>query len=184
MISQWFKNRARRKQTAARLYHLALAQSREPVFYRDLAVADTMDGRFDLVCFHVAIVLSRLKDFGPGGAKLAQALFDHMFKQVEFALREIGVGDLGVPKHMQKMMKAFNGRAHMYEAALARKDTEALRDALSRNVYRADDAANAILLAEYGLACAVILAERTQAQIEAGDFSFAPILEEGLRKHA
>lgn len=150
-----------------------------------------MDGRFDLVCFHVALLLNRFKDFGAEGGRQAQALFDHMFKQMELTLREIGVGDLGVPKHMQKMMKAFNGRAQAYETAFAKRDAEALHLAVFRNIYRIDDAscahAAAQSLSDYGMACTDVLREYSLAQMEAGEISFAPLpvrLEKKERLHA
>ena len=84
-----------------------MAQSRDPAFYEALGVADSVDGRFDLISLHTILVIERLEQFGKPGRKLAQTLFDTMFVTMDFTLREMGVGDLGVPKHMQKMMKAF-----------------------------------------------------------------------------
>ncbi|MFA5591966.1 MAG: ubiquinol-cytochrome C chaperone family protein [Micavibrio sp.] len=151
MFFKWARTRAHRKRAAAQLYQTALAQSREPVFYRDYGVADTMDGRFDMLGFHAALIMEGLRPYGREGRALAQALFDKLFREVEFALRESGVGDLGVPKHMGRMMRAFNGRAHAYHEALAGRDVEALEKALARNIYRDDTATEqAGALAKYG----------------------------------
>lgn len=136
MILQWLKNRRARKETAEGLYQAALMQSREASFYADYGVADTMDGRFDLLCLHVFLIVDRLEQFGPQGAKLAQAVFDRMFVNVSQTLREIGVGDLGVPKHMGRMMKAFNGRVHAYHDAIVSGQPAVLQLAVSRNVFR------------------------------------------------
>jgi cytochrome b pre-mRNA-processing protein 3 len=54
---------------------------------------------------------------------------------MELSLREMGVGDLGVPKHMKRMMQGFNGRANHYEAAILTNDREELKQALIQNVY-------------------------------------------------
>ncbi len=137
MLMQWLKDRQARKAAAERLYQAALVQSREPVFYEDYGVADTMDGRFDLLCLHVFLLIDRLERFGAKGRKMGQAVFDRMFVNVDLTLREIGIGDLGVPKHMNKMMKAFNGRVHAYHEALAAGEPAALQLAVSRNVFRA-----------------------------------------------
>ncbi len=155
MLIQWFKDRAARKTAAKALYQVALRQSRDPAFYMDLGVADTMDGRFDLACLHVFLMIERLERFGQEGKKLSQALFDVMFRNVDETLREQGVGDLGVPRHMQKMMKAFNGRAHAYHAAIAAQSPAAMELALVRNVYRAEGEAipqGVFVLTDYALA--------------------------------
>jgi cytochrome b pre-mRNA-processing protein 3 len=136
MFFNWLKHRTARKQAAAGLYQSARTQSRHPVFYANWGVADTMDGRFDVLSLHVALLMARLGQKGAQGRKLAQALFDTMFRDIEFTLRETGVGDLGVPKHMAKMMKAFNGRVHAYHQALKANDNVALETAIARNIYR------------------------------------------------
>ncbi len=137
MISAWLEKRRARK-AAAGLYQSIVAQSRNPVFFTHMGVSDTIDGRFDLLTLHASLVLMRLRDLGADGAKLSQAVFDQLLFSLEETLREIGIGDVGVPKHMRKMVKAFNGRVHAYEAALAGGD-EALVQSLARNVYRASD---------------------------------------------
>lgn len=136
MFFNWLKHRTARKQAAAGLYQSARSQSRHPVFYANWGVADTMDGRFDVLSLHVALLMARLGQMGKQGQKLAQAVFDEMFRDIDQTLRETGVGDLGVPKHMAKMMKAFNGRAHAYAAAMGKDDNAALETAIARNVYR------------------------------------------------
>lgn len=134
----WFKQRKARKDAAARIYDMAVVQSRTPDFYTRLGVADTIDGRFDLLTLHVYLAMDRLNTLGPEGRALGQALFDRMFRMVDLSLREMGFGDLGIPKHMKKMMKAFNGRAHSYHAALSAANPDALQLALTRNVYRVE----------------------------------------------
>jgi cytochrome b pre-mRNA-processing protein 3 len=138
MLTRWFKNRAARRNAARGLYRLAVAQARLPVFYERLGVADTIDGRFDLIILHVFLIVDRLRDLGPEGRRLGQTLFDQMFTTIDLTLREMGVGDLGVPKHMKKMMKAFNGRLHSYHEALSTRNEAALELAVSRNIYRAN----------------------------------------------
>ncbi len=136
MFFNWLKHRTARKQAAAGLYQSTRSQSRHPVFYANWGVADTMDGRFDVLSLHVALLMARLGQMGRQGQKLSQAVFDQMFRDIDHTLRETGVGDLGVPKHMAKMMKAFNGRAHVYAAAINANDNAALELAIARNIYR------------------------------------------------
>ena len=104
-----------------------------PVFYTKMGVEDTFDGRFDMLVVHSFMVFDTLhtKD-QQGASSFNQALFDQIFNHMHVTLREIGVGDVGIPKHQQKMMKAFNGRMHSYQEAL---DTDNLDEALIRNLY-------------------------------------------------
>jgi len=125
---------------ATRLYDALVMSARQPAFYRDYAVPDTLDGRFECISLHVFALVFRLKneggEFAPAADKLAQSLFDAMFRDMDYSLREMGVGDLGVPKRMKRMMKAFNGRCHAYTMALAPDAPHgALADALCRNLY-------------------------------------------------
>lgn len=131
--------RRERAEIAQRLYAAALAQARAPGFYR-AGVPDTVDGRFDLLMLHVFLLVRRLRRDGAAGAALSQALFDAAFDDMDRALREMGVGDLGVPKRIEAMARAFYGRAAAYDAALDAEDDTALRRALGRNLVGAETA--------------------------------------------
>src|SRR5690606_17513339 len=120
---------------AGELYRVAVQQAREPAFYADFGVPDTLDGRFETLSLHVFLLLRRL-----GGEvaekepalKLAQAIFDTMFIDMDENLREIGVGDLSVGKKVKQMAQALYGRIAAYEDGLAGDDAE-LAEAVRRN---------------------------------------------------
>lgn len=151
MLTDWLNRRKARKDAAMKLYNAVVAQSRLPVFYDRFGIADTFDGRFDLIILHVFLMVNRLGELGPGGRRLSQALFDRMFKTMEPSLREMGIGDLGIPKHMKKMMKAFNGRLHIYHDAF--ENGADLQCAIARNLYRTDTLSNdSAQMARYALA--------------------------------
>ena len=118
------------------LYSEAVRAARDPVFYTALGVPDTLDGRFDLIGLHVFLVIDRLRGDAPPGPAVAQAVFDAMFNDMDFNLREMGVGDMSVSKRNKEMWEAFHGRSMAYEAALASDDPAALAQALRRNVWR------------------------------------------------
>jgi len=120
------------QQEAESLYAAIVAQARRPGFYVDLAVPDTFAGRFDMLTLHLCVVIDRLSA-DASGRDFNQALFDAAFANMDQTLREIGIGDMGVPKRMKRMMKAFNGRMHAYAAALGNENT--LKDVLRRNLY-------------------------------------------------
>lgn len=121
---------------ADRLYASVVAQARQPVFYRDAEVPDTLDGRFDMITLHMILVLRRMR--GPALASLSQTLLDTFFKNMDGALREMGVGDLTVPKKVRAMAQAFYGRLEAYEKAFAEDGNDMLAVAVERNVFRSE----------------------------------------------
>lgn len=128
-----FHYRALRKKTAKKLYEIAVSKAREPVFYQDYNVPDSVDGRYEMISLHTFLFIRRLNALDRG--KEAQSLFDVMFVIMDKSIREIGVGDLSVPKHMKRMMKGFKGRAFNYAEALDKQDLESLKGAVMRNVF-------------------------------------------------
>lgn len=150
----------------ARLYAAACDLARAPVFFTRFSVPDTTDGRYDLWCLTLSLFLFRLQQVD---ADLAQAVFDRAFKDTELGLREAGVGDLSVSKHMKKMLEVFYGRAALYYEALEQRDTGSLTAAMSRNLYNGDINAPAGSMAEW-----VNIAWMYLSQIEATDFVADP----------
>jgi cytochrome b pre-mRNA-processing protein 3 len=119
---------------AERAYGAVVEAARRPVFFRDLLVPDTVDGRFELICLHAFLYLHRLKREQPRPAVLGQVFFDTMFADFDQSLREIGVGDLSVGRHIRRMVEGFYGRVAAYEVGLSGDDAS-LGAALARNVY-------------------------------------------------
>lgn len=120
------------EQEALAVYNQMHEQSRNPTFYADLHVPDTTDGRFDILVLHIFMVMHVLNE-SEMGADFSQELFDITFKEIDRGYREIGVGDMGIPKRMKKLMLHFNGSVHSYEKSLG--NNAELQDSLSRNVY-------------------------------------------------
>ena len=137
MILPLFR-RNRRVDTISALYGTIVAQARRPCFYQDFAVPDTINGRFDLLVLHLVLVIERL-NAEEGLRALAQGLFDRFCQDIDYNFREMGVGDLAVPKEMRKVAEAFYGRTKAYEAALASTDTQALELTVARNVFGASE---------------------------------------------
>jgi cytochrome b pre-mRNA-processing protein 3 len=166
--------RHRLHDAALLLYGAIVEQARRPVFFAVLGVPDTLDGRFELIALHEFLVLNRLKADRVRTEKLAQALFDIMFIDMDRALREMGVGDLGVGKHVKRMAKAFYGRVVSYERGLAAGGAE-LREALQRNLYGTAAAQEPELgvLADYVARSAAALAAQSVDDLLAGCVTFA-----------
>jgi cytochrome b pre-mRNA-processing protein 3 len=145
------KDFAARKQDTRLLYDALVRRAREPVFFAAFGVADSMDGRFDVLVFHAWLVLAELK----GGA-LAQSLTDTIFTGFDEAMREQGVGDIGIGHKLKAMAKAFYGRMAAYDGA---KTEDELAAALAKNLWRgaqSDDRARK--LAAYAFSARAYLA--------------------------
>jgi len=172
-FSGMFRGRQATRQGAF-IYNSIVEQARRPEFYASLDVPDTMDGRFDLIVLHAGLYLPRLKMVTPDGNRLSQAMFDQMFANLEFNLRELGVGDMGVPKRMKDMLQAFYGRVAAYDTALRSGDMPGLRAALHRNVYRGGnvDPARVDALATYVRAASESLKAAGDDVIVAGAFEW------------
>ncbi|CAA7613288.1 conserved hypothetical protein [Magnetospirillum sp. LM-5] len=131
-----FSDRIRREKAAIALYRALVTQSRQPVFYTDLGVADTLEGRFDLLILNAYLLVRRLGRIETDEAReVSQATFDLMFADMDQNLRELGVTDTGVGKRVRRMAEAFYGRLAAYDKA--RDEGEAaLAAALGRNLYQ------------------------------------------------
>jgi cytochrome b pre-mRNA-processing protein 3 len=172
MISLPFR-RASRAGNIDALYGMIVAQARNPEFYRDYGVPDTVEGRLDMIMLHLVLVLRQLtKEHGalpPAG----QRLFDRFCQDIDGNLREMGVGDLAVPKRMQKVGEAFYGRAKIYETALVEADPAALEAAVARNVFGApEQTLGARRLAAYMRTVAARLAGQDADALMAATFEF------------
>ncbi|MGE0650824.1 MAG: ubiquinol-cytochrome C chaperone family protein [Alphaproteobacteria bacterium] len=160
------------------LYGVAVARAREPAFYRDFGVPDTVEGRFEMISLHVYLILHRLKRASGARAHdsiLGQALFDVMFADMDRSLREMGVGDLGVGRRVKIMAEAFYGRIRAYDDGLA-AGKPALARALARNVLNSSESEpEGVALARYVVNSIHALADVPDGELARGRAVFAPL---------
>ncbi len=175
VFGNWFKRNKNWREEAHALYLQVVEQARTPAFYTDFGVADTVDGRFDMVTLHMFLLQHRLKHEAAPAAELAEALMTVMASDMDRSLREMGVGDYSVGKRLKQMMGAFYGRAAAYENGLEAGGAE-LTMAVSRNVFReagpASDACRG--LATYIREQADQLASQQADRLLAGEVRFTP----------
>ncbi len=154
--------------TIEAIYGMIVTQTRIAAFYRDLGVPNTVDGRFDLLVVHLWLVLSRLRTGHSAG--LAQGLFDRFCADMDDNLREMGVGDLTVPKRMRAFGEAFYGRSFAYDEAMAAGEA-ALVQAFRKNVFNGREGAGAELAA-YACEVSTALSAISDADLAAGRWAF------------
>lgn len=166
-------------EAAETAYGTIVRQAREPALYQRYGVADTLDGRFDLLVLHAALVMIRLRGEGGDSDRFAQALFDTLFVDMDQSLREIGVSDVSIGKKVKQMGRAFYGRLEAYDSALHalegdRREQE-LAEALLRNLYRQEEQGDlpAVETAAYVIRQAEHLAGLPSSEIVSGRVSFA-----------
>lgn len=145
----FFSRRSKSPDPVATLYAAIVAQSRQPVFFAQWGVADTLTGRFDMLSVHMGLVLRRLRAGGGAQRRFAQALFDLFFKDMDRSLREAGVGDLSVPKRIERMGTLFYGLLAALTEALDANDATALEGAVARNLLNGEKGENAKNLSKY-----------------------------------
>lgn len=117
-------------------YYNCLKASRRVEFYTKFEVADTFDGRFDMLCLIISIYMQKLSKDNNKTKHFSQNLFDAMFRDIDLTLREMGAGDLGVGKRVKVMSESFMGRLSQYSRSVENEDASSLADTLSRNLYR------------------------------------------------
>jgi len=156
------------------VYRAIVAQSRQPVFYAEWGVPDTVTGRFDMISLHMALLFRRLRATSGSGRDFSQAVFDLFFKDMDRSLREMGAGDLGVPKKIQKMGNLFFGLLAAINEAMDRRDNDALAAVLSRNLYEGGAIEHARRLADYVVAQDAVLAAQPVETITGGTVTFGP----------
>ncbi len=180
------------QKTAVSLYEAIVSQARHQGFYADLAVPDTVDGRFELLSLHMTLALRRLRELPD--PDLAETLVKIFFQNMDDSLRELGVGDMSIAKKIRKMAEAFYGRAGAYNTALAgiisgsTQETgqseqsapggEPLKAIILRNIYGLApeapgiESVHAERLAAYIEDAARCLNEQTEDTLAAGEIAF------------
>ena len=161
-----------RKKTATEpvfaVYSAIVAQSRQPRFYAEWGVPDTVTGRFDMISLHLALLFRRLRAEGAPARNFSQAVFDLFFKDMDRSLREMGAGDLAVPKKIKKMGNLFFGLLASLDDALGSNDPVAVEAVLIRNIYDENPSPFARALADYLIAESGVLASQPVDAIIAG----------------
>jgi cytochrome b pre-mRNA-processing protein 3 len=166
--------RDRGTDTINALYGVIVAQARSPEFYRGYAVPDTVNGRLEMILLHVFLFFRRVRGEAESVRLIGQEVFDLFCRDMDNNLREMGVGDLAVPKRMRQIGEAFYGRAKAYDAAMIAGKDQALAEALLRNVYSgaAEHAADARRLAAYAEEAVGHIARQDAARLAEGRLSF------------
>ncbi|HWV82409.1 MAG TPA: ubiquinol-cytochrome C chaperone family protein [Hyphomicrobiaceae bacterium] len=152
-----------------------MAQARSEAFYRQHGVPDTVHGRFEMIVLHLALVLARLEPEGNGGQETGRAMLEAFVEDMDDACRRLGIGDMGVPRHVKKAAAAVLERGNAYRAAMADSTSaDALATVLASAIWQepAERARGAVLLAEYVRRAVASLERQAGAGLLAGSVDF------------
>lgn len=132
-LSHLFKRRSDDRTPYRPLWHRTVELARDPRWYAEGGIADSVAGRFDAITLTLAAVLLRMErepELVTPSVRITELFVDDMDGQ----LRESGVGDLVVGKHMGRLMSVLGGRLGALREALAQTGDAALVEAIGRNV--------------------------------------------------
>jgi cytochrome b pre-mRNA-processing protein 3 len=174
-------HRFRRRGAVMSVYNRIVERARDPLFFADWGVPDTLDGRFEMLSMHAFLVFHRLKTDSAMTEAFAQDLFDVMFADLDRGMREMGATDLGVGRHVKAMARGLYGRVAAYERGLSDGDA-VLEDALRRNLYGTarPEPRQLAMVGQYLKRQSAALKSAPISVFLAGEVPFAAISEEGL----
>ena len=132
---QWFRRRAEGSRRAGELYGSVVTAARQPIFYKEMGVPDTPEGRFELVALHLFLALEALKQRDQGQRDVTQRTIEAFVTDMDDCMREMGVGDLTVPKKVKRAAAAFYERAGAYRRALSGAQKSDLEASLESYVF-------------------------------------------------
>lgn len=167
----WWRAQTRIGRTASKIYGSIVAAARRREFYADYGVPDTKEGRFAMLVVHMFLVLERLRQEGEQGAALSRATTEAFVTDMDDILREIGIGDLSVPRHVKQSTGALYDCVRQYREALGAKGEGALTEALERTLLP-DSRSVASAVASYVRRAAEVIASAPASSIIEGQFAF------------
>ena len=142
----FFKKKKNYEIISNEIYQKIVKFSRNKMFYTKFKVPDTIDGRFDMLTLITIIVVFRLSKIKDDGIKLSQKIFDIIFKDLDFSLRELGAGDVSVANNMKKLISSYMGRQKIYLKAFKNNDEKFLATAFKNNIFRNNDQKDNLIL--------------------------------------
>jgi len=174
MIFGLFRTRNHNRIIVDRQYATLSSTARIPDFYARLDVPDTVMGRFEMLSAVMILFFRRTRSSETSGQEIAQEIVDAFFQDIDYSIRELGIGDNSVPKRMKKLAGMFYGRLESYAAAMDADDRAALAVALKRNIYpgRGDDAPSMEGLADWMMAAERHLNGISETEIATGSATF------------
>lgn len=168
----WWRGRSKTGRTATNLYGSIVTAARREPFYVDYGVSDTTDGRFALLVAHMFLVMERLRAEGEAGQELSRSLVETFVTDMDDSMREMGVGDLSVPKKVKKAAGALYDSVAVFRQ-VAEEPEETLAGALRQTLMQGESEPAALAVAAYMRRAGAALADWPAAELLSGRVKFA-----------
>ncbi|MDR9761788.1 ubiquinol-cytochrome C chaperone family protein [Rhizobium redzepovicii] len=176
MIFGLFRKKNNNQAIVDRQYAVLTAGARMPEIYERLNVPDTVMGRFEMLSIAMILFFRRTRSSATSGQEIAQEIVDAFFQDIDYSIRELGIGDNSVPKRMKKLAGMFYGRLEAYSKAMDTGDAEALALALARNIYPESPVpADMSGLAHWMMAAEAHLSALAEEEIATGSATLPPV---------
>ncbi len=133
MVLSFLSRGKKRRKLGEDLYSFVRDAARNPVFFGEGKIPDSVDGRFEVLVMHGFLLMRALRQHDQI-ERVDQLVFDAMIRDLDGAVRELGASDTRVGRRIKSMAQAFFGRSKSYHDALETSDPAQIRDALARNV--------------------------------------------------
>ena len=114
------------------MWAAVIAEARQPHWYAEGGVEDSVTGRFDMVSMVTSLVLLRMEG-RPEMAAPSALLTECFVEDMEGQLREFGVNDVVVGKRVGKLVGSLGGRLGALRDAMP-KGEAAVAEVVSRNM--------------------------------------------------
>lgn len=176
LLRAWLARRSHTRLTAREIYGSIVAAGRQIIFYETQGVPDTREGRFEMIALHVALVMLRLQRIGSDGVHLGRGVAEAFIGDMDDNMREIGIGDLAVPRKIKRAGAALFDRHRDYGRALAAEGLVALEAAIgdALTAAGAGPGLDRPALARYTKTLAAQLTATSDADCLAGRVTIAP----------
>jgi cytochrome b pre-mRNA-processing protein 3 len=140
MLDFLFRRLTADPQRGSELFAAVTRLAREPHWYVEAAVPDTLDGRFAVLATVTALVLVRLEPGGGAGDGVAVALTERFIEAMEAEHRELGLGDPTLGKTVRKLVGSLARRTDLWRSAVAGDPdwTSATRESLYKDGVSSD----------------------------------------------
>jgi cytochrome b pre-mRNA-processing protein 3 len=180
MIFRLFRKNKVSQAIMVRQYGILTTAAREPAFFQTMNVPDTVMGRFEMLSIALILYFRRTSTSGEEVKVIAQDIVEAFFEDLDHSMRELGIGDNGVPKRMKKLAGMFYGRLDSYARALENRDEVALDAALRRNIHpeNADETLSMLSLAHYMLKAEEELKSVPESILRSGEAHLAGVEKE------
>ncbi|KAB2943641.1 ubiquinol-cytochrome C chaperone family protein [Hyphomicrobium sp.] len=169
--------RSEMRRKAGEIYGVIVTRARCPEFYSEMGVLDTPSGRYEMVVLHLFLVLERLRTATDPSSPIPRLLVEAFVSDMDDSLRELGTGDLAVPKKVRRAADGLLARSMAYRAALETGNERDLAKALAAHVYDGAESAQARSLAQYMREALGSLAAMEAVQILDGSLGFPKVCD-------